>query len=197
MAEQCIVLLKNDDNILPLKESGTIAVIVHFAKHPRYQAEEAPGVNPTEVDVPYEKIKEISKDINLLYADGYKLDSDELDETLLSEARTIGFAIQADVAIIFAGLPEHYESEGYDRLHMQMPDNHNRFIEAVSVVQSNTIVVLSNGAPVEMPLIRSVKGLIEAYLGGQAFGGAIANVLFGRANPCGKLAETFPETLSL
>ena len=78
---------------------------------------------------------------------------------------------------------------------MQMPDNHNRLIEAVSAVQSNTIVVLSNGAPVEMPWIRSVKGLIEAYLGGQAFGGAIANVLFGRANPCGKLAETFPETL--
>ncbi len=150
-------------------------------------------MNPTEVDVPYEKIKEISKDINLLYADGYKLDSDELDETLLSEAKSI--AKQADVAIIFAGLPEYYESEGYDRSHMQMPDNHNRLIEAVSAVQSNTIVVLSNGAPVEMPWIRSVKGLIEAYLGGQAFGGAIANVLFGRANPCGKLAETFPETL--
>ena len=193
VAEQCMVLLKNDDNILPLKESGTIAVIGAFAKHPRYQGGGSSHVNPTEVDVPYEKIKEISKDINLLYADGYKLDSDELDETLLSEAKSI--AKQADVAIIFAGLPERYESEGYDRLHMQMPDNHNRLIEAVSAVQSNTIVVLSNGAPVEMPWIRSVKGLIEAYLGGQAFGGAIANVLFGRANPCGKLAETFPETL--
>ena len=193
VAEQCMVLLKNDDNILPLKESGTIAVIGAFAKHPRYQGGGSSHVNPTEVDVPYEKIKEISKDINLLYADGYKLDSDELDEALLSEAKSI--AKQADVAIIFAGLPERYESEGYDRLHMQMPDNHNRLIEAVSAVQSNTIVVLSNGAPVEMPWIRSVKGLIEAYLGGQAFGGAIANVLFGRANPCGKLAETFPETL--
>lgn len=193
VAEQCMVLLKNDDNILPLKESGTIAVIGAFAKHPRYQGGGSSHVNPTEVDVPYEKIKEISKDINLLYADGYKLDSDELDETLLSEAKSI--AKQADVAIIFAGLPERYESEGYDRSHMQMPDNHNRLIEAISAVQSNTIVVLSNGAPVEMPWIRSVKGLIEAYLGGQAFGGAIANVLFGRANPCGKLAETFPETL--
>jgi len=193
VAEQCMVLLKNDDNILPLKESGTIAVIGAFAKHPRYQGGGSSHVNPTEIDVPYEKIKEMSKDIKLLYADGYKLDSDEVDETLLSEAKSI--AKQADVAIIFAGLPERYESEGYDRLHMQMPDNHNRLIEAVSAVQSNTIVVLSNGAPVEMPWISSVKGLIEAYLGGQAFGGAIANVLFGRANPCGKLAETFPETL--
>ncbi|HXL02717.1 MAG TPA: glycoside hydrolase family 3 C-terminal domain-containing protein [Candidatus Atribacteria bacterium] len=193
VAEQCMVLLKNDDNILPLKESGTIAVIGAFAKHPRYQGGGSSHVNPTEIDAPYEKIKEMSKDIKLLYADGYKLDSDEVDETLLSEAKSI--AKQADVAIIFAGLPERYESEGYDRLHMQMPDNHNRLIEAVSAVQSNTIVVLSNGAPVEMPWISSVKGLIEAYLGGQAFGGAIANVLFGRANPCGKLAETFPETL--
>lgn len=193
VAEQCMVLLKNEDDILPLKQKGTIAVIGAFAKNPRYQGGGSSHVNPTEIDIPYEKIKQLAGDAEVIYADGYKLDSDEMDEALLNEAKET--AARADVAIVFAGLPERYESEGYDRPHMRMPDNHNKLIEIVSEVQANTIVVLSNGAPVEMPWLSNVKGLIEAYLGGQAFGGAIADILFGYANPCGKLAETFPQKL--
>src|SRR6056297_4242594 len=105
-------------------------------------------------------------------------------------------AQQSDCALIFAGLPDRYESEGYDRAHMQLPPNHNKLIEAVTSVQKNTIVVLSNGSPVEMPWIDSVKGIFEAYLGGQAIGSAIASLLFGEVNPSGKLAETFPVQLS-
>src|SRR5690606_31966250 len=101
----------------------------------------------------------------------------------------------ADVAVVFAGLPDRYESEGYDRKHMRLPDNHNRLIEAGAAVQPNIVVVLSNGSPVEMPWIGQVKGVLEAYLGGQAAGGAIADLLFGEVNPSGKLAETFPKEL--
>jgi beta-glucosidase len=194
VAEQCMVLLKNDDNILPLKPEGIIAVIGAFAKQPRYQGGGSSHVNPTELDIPYEKIKETAKNAQVFYADGYRHDTDDMDASLIEEAK--GVAAKADVAIIFAGFPERYESEGYDRPHMRMPDNHNELIKAVSEVQPNTVVVLSNGAPVEMPWLCSIKGLIEAYLGGQAFGGAIADVLFGHANPSGKLAETIPQKLS-
>jgi len=194
VAEQCMVLLKNDDNILPLKPEGTIAVIGAFAKQPRYQGGGSSHVNPTELDIPYEKIKEAAQNAQVLYADGYRHDTDDMDASLIEEAKVV--AAKADVAIIFTGLPERYESEGYDRPHMRMPDNHNELIKAISEVQPNTVVVLSNGAPVEMPWLCSIKGLIEAYLGGQAFGGAIADVLFGYANPSGKLAETIPQKLS-
>jgi beta-glucosidase len=118
------------------------------------------------------------------------LETDENDEQLLIAAKEN--AIQADVAIIFAGLPSRYESEGYDRQHLRIPENQRRLIEAVAEVQKQLVVVLMNGAPVEMPWICKVKGLFEAYLSGQALGGALADLLFGAANPCGKLAETFP-----
>lgn len=131
---------------------------------------------------------------DVYYGDGYKLDSDDIDDQLISEAKDI--AIQSDVAVVFAGLPDRYESEGYDRTHLHIPANHQRLIEAISEVQPNVIVVLSNGAPIEMPWLKNVKGLLEAYLGGQAFGGAVADVLFGEVKPSGKLAETFPQKLS-
>ena len=100
------------------------------------------------------------------------------------------------MAVIFAGLPESYESEGYDRLHMSLPESHDKLISQVAGVQENTVVVLCNGAPVEMPWVDEVKGLFECYLSGQAGGAALAELLFGMANPCGKLAETFPQKLS-
>ena len=130
----------------------------------------------------------------MIYAQGYSLDKDEVDEELLKEAKQA--AKEADVAVIFAGLPEHYESEGYDRQHMKMPESHCVLIEEVAKVQPNLVVVLSNGSPVEMPWLDKAKGVLEAYLGGQAAGGAIADLLFGDANPSGKLAETFPKKLS-
>jgi len=195
VARECFVLLKNEDEILPLKKKGTIALIGAFAKTPRYQGMGSSHVNPTMLDTAYEEIlNEVEGKAEILYADGYRLDSDVVDEKLIAEAREI--AKRSEVAVIFAGLPEKYESEGYDRDHMKMPENHNRLIEEVSKVQKNLVVVLSNGAPVEMPWIDRVKGILETYLGGQGWGGAVADVLFGVVSPSGKLAETFPKKLS-
>ncbi|RJS86887.1 glycosyl hydrolase [Candidatus Bathyarchaeota archaeon] len=194
VARECFVLLKNEDEILPLKKKGTIALIGAFAKTPRYQGLGSSHVNPT-LDTAYEEIlNKVEGKVEILYADGYRLDSDVVDEKLIAEAKEI--AKRSEVAVIFAGLPEKYESEGYDRDHMKMPENHNRLIEEVSKVQKNLVVVLSNGAPVEMPWIDRVKGILETYLGGQGWGGAVADVLFGVVSPSGKLAETFPKKLS-
>ena len=113
VAKECMVLLKNEDKILPLKKQGTIAIIGEFAKRPRYQGGGSSHVNPTKLDDIYDEIKKSAGDnVNLVYAQGYSLEKDEVDEGLLKEAKQA--AVQADVAVIFAGLPEHYESEGYD-----------------------------------------------------------------------------------
>ncbi|MGC9063654.1 MAG: beta-glucosidase [bacterium] len=195
VAKECMVLLKNKDNILPLKRQGTIAIIGAFAKKPRLEGGGSSHINPTMIDIPYNEIERIGGDsTRILYAQGYELTSEDIDENLINEAKEI--AKQVDVAIIFAGLPEDYESEGYDRPHMRMPESHNRLIFEVAEVQKNTVVILSAGSPVEMPWIDKVKGLFETYLAGQGGGNAIAELLFGIANPCGKLAETFPQRLS-
>lgn len=195
VARECMVLLKNEDNILPLKKQGTVAIIGEFAKRPRYQGGGSSHVNPTILDDVYEEIRKSAGDnVNVTYAQGYSLEKDETNEGLLEEAKKA--AVQADVAVIFAGLPDHYESEGYDRQHMRMPESHCALIEAIAQVQPNVVVVLSNGSPIEMPWIDKVKGVLEAYLAGQAMGGAVADLLFGDANPSGKLAETFPKELS-
>ena len=195
VAKECIVLLKNENNILPLNSKSKVAVIGSFAKNVRYQGGGSSHVNPTQLDIPYEEILKLVDDpSNILYADGYDLESDEVKEELINEAKNI--AQNSDVAVIFAGLPERYESEGYDRENLSLPKSHNKLIEEITKVQDNVVVVLFNGAPVEMPWINKVKGLFECYLGGQAVGGAIADLLFGKANPSGKLAETFPKKLA-
>lgn len=127
---------------------------------------------------------------NVIYAKGFDDKEDRVDERLLAEA--VEAAKKAEIAIIFAGLPDNFESEGYDRKHLQMPQCQNRLIEEVAKVQENVVVVLHNGAPVEMPWIDKVKAVVEVYLGGQAVGGATVNVLYGKTNPSGHLAETFP-----
>ncbi|WP_078549545.1 glycoside hydrolase family 3 C-terminal domain-containing protein [Litchfieldia alkalitelluris] len=193
VARESMVLLKND-GILPLKKEGTISVIGEFAKKSRYQGGGSSHINPTKLENICEEIEKAARNANVLYAQGYELKSDEINEELIAEAKEV--AIQSDVAVLFVGLPDRYESEGYDREHLRIPDNHRALIEAVAEVQSNVVVVLSNGSPVEMPWISHAKGLLEAYLGGQALGGAIADLLFGDANPSGKLAETFPQELS-
>ena len=208
-AAECIVLLKNDGGILPLKKEGTFAIIGDFAKNPRFQGGGSSHVNPTKLDNAYDEINKIIEGYGkTLYAKGYRSDieggvigagefasnSDEPDDGLIREACEI--AAKADTAIVFAGLPESYESEGYDRKHMRIPDGQRKLIEAVANVQKNTVVVLCNGSPVEMPWIYKVNGVLECYLGGQAGGGAIADILFGIKNPCGKLAETFPVRLN-
>ena len=192
-AAEGAVLLKNDDNALPLPRDARIAVIGAFAKQPRYQGTGSSRVTPTRLDRAFDAMRGlIDHDAGhpLLYAPGYDPDLSEPDPQLINEARAV--AADADTAVVFAGLPTVYESEGFDRAHMRLPEQHDRLIEAVCAANPNTVVVLANGAPVEMPWVDLPKAILEAYLGGQAGGPAVADILFGRRTPCGKLAETFP-----
>lgn len=193
VASESIVLLKNEDAILPLTKEETFAVIGAFAKTPRYQGGGSSKVLPTQLETVYDEFKRIVGIDHVTYAEGYSLDDDQINENLIEKAKEI--ASEANVAVLFVGLPDRYESEGYDRTHLNIPKNHRVLIEEVTKVQQNTVVVLSNGAPIEMPWIKDVKGVIEGYLGGQGIGGATVDVLFGLVNPSGKLAETFPVKL--
>ncbi|MGD6891964.1 glycoside hydrolase family 3 C-terminal domain-containing protein [Bacillus mobilis] len=195
VASESMVMLQNEDSTLPLKKEGTVAVIGEFAKQPRYQGGGSSHINPTKLESILEEIEMVSGEkTNILFAQGYDLASDDVDENMINEAKKV--AESADTAVLFVGLPDRYESEGFDRKHLQMPKNHVQLIEAIAEVQNNIVIVLSNGAPIEMPWIGKVKGILEGYLGGQALGGAIADILFGDVNPSGKLAETFPKVLS-
>ncbi|MBP2071078.1 beta-glucosidase [Thermoanaerobacterium butyriciformans] len=194
VASECMVLLKNEDEILPLKKRGKIAIIGELAVKPRYQGGGSSHIVPTKLEIPYDEITKIAGNaVEIKYTPGYELEKDETNNKLIEEAAYI--AKNSDVAVIFAGLPDSYESEGYDREHMRIPESHNKLIQAIAEIQPNVVVVLCNGSPIEMPWIHQVKGILEAYLGGQASGGAIAEILFGEKNPCGKLAETFPREL--
>lgn len=195
VARDCMVLLKNDDNILPIEKGGRIALIGGFAANPRYQGGGSSHVIPTKVDSTVDEIKALAgSSAKVVYAEGFDLTNDETDEMLLNAAREA--AKNSDVAVIFAGLPDRSESEGFDREHLNIPSNQIKLIEEIAEVQENIVVVLHNGSPVAMPWIGKVKAVLEAYLGGQSTGGAIADILFGEANPSGKLAETFPMKLS-
>lgn len=187
LEEECIVLLKNEGDILPLSKEKKVALIGKYAAAPRYQGGGSSHINSFRVDSALETLKEWA---DVVYAQGYDDADDVTDEAMLREA--VETARNAEAAVIFAGLPDSFESEGYDRKHLRMPDCQNRLIEEVAKVQPNTIIVLHNGAPVEMPWIAEVKAVVEAYLGGQAVGSAVANVLYGKVNPSGRLPETFP-----
>ena len=186
VAEETIVLLKND-NILPLKETQEIVFIGKYAKAPRYQGGGSSHINSHKVTSALDAVAGLS---NITFAKGFDDKEDKVDEELLAEA--VEAAKKAKVAVIFAGLPDAFESEGFDRSHMSMPNCQNELIKRVTEVQPNTVVVLHNGSPVEMPWINDVKGILEAYLSGQAVGGACVDILFGKVNPSAKLPETFP-----
>jgi beta-glucosidase len=187
VAEGCIVLLKNDDNVLPLKKGSKVAYIGKFAKAPRYQGGGSSHINSHRTSNAFD---ESQKYAEITYAQGYDTKQDIIDETLIQEA--VEVAKQSEVAVIFAGLPDTFESEGFDRTHMDLPNCQNELIRRVTAVQPNTVIVLHNGSPVTMPWINNVKGILETYLTGQGTGTATSRILFGDANPCGKLAETFP-----
>ena len=191
-AAQSAVLLKNDDSILPLKKDAKIALIGAFSKTPRYQGNGSSLVNPTRLECAYDAFAD--RGMNITYSPGYEMDSDQSDPKLIEEA--VRSAKDADVAVVFAGLPKDYESEGFDRIHMDMPQSHNDLIAAVASANPHTVVVLQNGAPVAMPWVDQVKAVLECYLAGQAGGPAASDVLMGDVNPSGKLAETFPLSLS-
>ncbi|MCL1806199.1 MAG: glycoside hydrolase family 3 C-terminal domain-containing protein [Oscillospiraceae bacterium] len=191
IAAESMVLLKND-GLLPLQKSQKIAFIGEFAENPRYQGAGSSQVNPIMMTTALEASKEYA---NVTYSKGYSINScDQPDPNL--QAQAVNAAKEADVCVLFVGLPPAYESEGFDRHHMRLPGGHISLIEAVAAVNPNVVVVLHNGAPVEMPWIGKAGAVLEGYLGGQAGGGAVADILFGASNPCGKLAESFPKKLS-
>ena len=189
-AAEGMVLLKNDNDLLPIAPDTRIAIIGAFAKTPRYQGTGSSRVTPTRLACAFDAIRAAIGGQPVVYAAGYDPEASEPDPALIAEASAA--AARADVAVVFAGLPTVYESEGFDRAHMRLPEQHDRLIQTVCAANANTVVVLSNGAPVEMPWVEAPAAIIEAYLGGQAGGEAVADILLGRCNPCGKLAETFP-----
>ncbi|MGN8767565.1 glycoside hydrolase family 3 C-terminal domain-containing protein [Blautia massiliensis (ex Liu et al. 2021)] len=191
IAEESMVLLKNDEQILPLKASEKVAFIGGFAKKPRFQGGGSSHINCFKIT---NALDSVPSDAQVTYAEGFPADKDLYDDALAAEA--IKAAAAADKVVIFAGLPDSFESEGYDRSHMRLPECQNRLIAEILKVQPNTVIVLHNGSPVEMPWLNDIKGLLEAYLGGQAGGTAVANILYGKVNPSGKLAETIPLKLS-
>lgn len=192
VAHETIVLLKNEDEILPLKKGAKVAFIGKYAQKPRYQGGGSSHINSKKVTSALDAIAEAGI-TNVTFAKGFDDQIDAIDEVLEEEA--VEAAAQAKVAVVFAGLPDAFESEGFDREHMRMPECQNRLIDEILKVQPNTVVVLHNGSPVEMPWVNEVKGIVEAYLGGEAVGGAVVDILFGDVNPSAKLAETFPYQL--
>lgn len=185
--ENCAVLLENN-GLLPLKQGQKIVYIGEYAEKPRYQGGGSSHINSSKVESALDAAKAAGRDIT--YVKGFPADADNLDEQELKKA--VAAAREADVAVIFAGLPDVIESEGYDRKDMNMPACQNRLIEEVTKVQKNTVVVLHNGSPVETPWAGDVAAILEMYLGGQAVGRAEDRILFGEVNPSGHLAETFP-----
>ncbi|MCL1795389.1 MAG: glycoside hydrolase family 3 C-terminal domain-containing protein [Clostridia bacterium] len=189
IARESMVLLKNDGNLLPLG-SQSVAFIGKYAANPRYQGAGSSLINASRIEDAVSAVKPVA---DIVFAPGFDDAGDE-NPVLLYEA--VEAAKKADVAVLFVGLPAAYESEGFDREHMCLPKQQVGLIEAVRAVNENVVVVLHNGSPVEMPWAKDVPAILEAYLGGQAVGGAVVDILFGAENPSGKLAETFPHELS-
>ncbi len=191
IAGESMVLLKNNKNMLPLDKSKKIALIGEMAKNPRYQGAGSSLINPTQLDNSFDELT--NEGVNFEYAPGYERKSDKPAEALIAEA--VEVAKNADIAVIFAGLTESYETEGNDRKHISLPESHNALIDAVCAACEKVIVVLSGGCPVTMPWLDKVDAVLNGYLGGQAGGSAIVDILLGKVNPSGKLAETYPTAL--
>lgn len=188
-ADESIVLLKNE-SVLPLNLNCCVAFIGPFAKQPRYQGGGSSHINSYRVSGALSAVPDEAKQF---YAEGYRLDDAGNHRELRDEA--VLLASQVDVVVVFAGLPDSYESEGYDRKHLCLPKQQTDLISELSRTKSKVVVVLHNGAPLEMPWINEVDAVLEAYLGGEAVGEATADILFGKINPSGRLAETFPKRL--
>ncbi|MDA3901513.1 MAG: glycoside hydrolase family 3 C-terminal domain-containing protein [Spirochaetes bacterium] len=187
-AEESMVMLKND-SMLPLQKDSSLAVIGDMAVKYRYQGAGSSQIVPTRLSNPYRQMCDYCK-VELPYARGYDSSTDSLDSKLIEEAVNVASSVEA--VVVFAGLPNIFESEGFDRDHMRLPQNQNALIDALIKTGKPVVVILSNGAPVEIPWLDSCKALLEGYLGGQAGAEAIVRILFGEVNPSGKLAETFP-----
>lgn len=187
-AQKAIVLLKNEHNILPIPAATGVAVVGDLAETVRFQGTGSSCVNPTQVDNPLDALRQSGLTITG-YASGYRRDGNE-DEALKNAA--LALAAEAKTVLLYMGLTERYETEGLDRTHMKLPSNQESLLRALSAVTDRIIVVLCGGAPFEMPWAENCAAIVHGYLGGQAGAGAMADVLAGRVNPCGKLAETWP-----
>lgn len=185
--KESAVLLENN-GVLPLQAQQKIAYIGEFAEKPRYQGGGSSHINSWNVTSAMETANENNRQI--AYEKGFSADQDIYEEDAAKKA--IECAKNADVAVVFAGLPDAFESEGYDRKHMQLPKCQNKLIEEICKVQKSVVVVLHNGSPVECPWADKVSAVLEMYLGGEGVGEATDALLWGEANPCGRLAETFP-----
>lgn len=189
-----MVLLKNN-GLLPLRDPRHIAVIGQAAMEPHFQGGGSSHIKPTQIDVPLIELQKLAGHAEISFAQGYPKEDDCVDQALIDEA--VAIAQKANVALIFIALPPSKESEGYDRKDLDLTAQQVALIQAVTAGQPNTVVILNNGAPVVMgEWIDGAAAVLEAWMMGQAGGGAIADVLFGRINPSGKLAETFPLRLT-
>lgn len=182
IAENGAVLLKNEDNILPL-DAGGIALIGEMARTMRYQGAGSSHITPTRLTTLCDAMPGVP------FAAGCDVKGTVTEESLREAAET---AKQAKIAVVCVGLPDIYESEGFDRETMAMPEGHIRLIETVAAANPNTVVVLFCGCAVEMPWLDKVKAVLYMGLPGQAGGAAAASLLTGKANPSGKLTETWP-----
>jgi beta-glucosidase len=192
-AGRSIVLLKNDDSLLPLDRSTTLAVIGAFAENPRYQGAGSSHINPTRLDTALAEIRALSQ-VDVTYAPGFTVDDDGSAEYLRTEA--VAAAAACEVAVVFLGLPARAESEGFDRQHIDLPANQLALLDAVVEANPRTVVVLSNGGVVALPFADRVPTILEGWLLGQAGGGGTADVLYGVVNPSARLTETIPRRLA-
>jgi beta-glucosidase len=189
IAAEGMVLLKNN-GILPLKKQQHIAVIGRAAKEAHFQGGGSSHINPTQVDSPFKELQKLAGNAELTYAEGYPAGT-AFEQALIG--RAVETAHSADAALVYIALPGFTESEGYDRADLDLTPQQVALIKAVTSVQPKTVVILNNGAPVAMSeWIDDTAAVLEAWMMGQAGGGAIADVLYGKVNPSGRLAETFP-----
>lgn len=191
IACESAVLLKNEGGLLPLSKSAKTALCGAMAERVRYQGAGSSHINPTRLSGLREAMESIGECV--AYYPAYEIDGGRNEEAL---ARAVAGAKAVDVAVVVAGLPDSFESEGYDRAHMSMPESHNELISEIAAVNENVVVVLMGGSPLEMPWLDQVKAVLNLYLGGQAVGEAGADLLYGEENPSGKLAETYPVSYS-
>jgi beta-glucosidase len=191
------VLLKNEGAILPLQPSrdSRIAIIGQFARSPRYQGAGSSQVNPTRLDNALDAIRlAVGDAAHVGFAAGYGVGTTEDDDGLCEQA--VALAAEADRVVVFLGLPGSYESEGFDRAHIELPPNQIRLLSSVAAANPEVVVVLANGSAVRVSdWEHHARAVLECWLAGQAGGSAIADLLLGRANPSGRLAETLPRRL--
>ncbi|MCF0118068.1 MAG: glycoside hydrolase family 3 C-terminal domain-containing protein, partial [Bacilli bacterium] len=188
IAENSMVLLKNENNILPLDKKDKVLFVGQLVETSRYQGGGSSNINTFRLDSMFGSLSD--GHFNFDYLQGYKTNSSEVDEEL--ERSVLNSVPHYENVVLVVGLPDSYESEGYDRLHMNLPPNQLHLIDEVCKIHKNVIIVLQCGSPVEMPFIGNIKGLLLSYLGGCSAGHATVNILYGLANPSGHLAETFP-----